>query len=138
MELFAYINEMAVFGVSFLMIALGTIWYSLPIFSGASKQSLDNSDSLQTATPQRLAISFGLMFIAYSCILGVLSYFSTIATVLSFQPLFFSYLIGGIALALLLLVKVTEEKPLIYFYKHAGFLCILVLCGSYIMLRWPW
>ena len=138
MELFAYINEMAVFGVSFLMIALSTIWYSLPLFSTASKRSLDNSVSLQTTTPQRLVVSFGLMFVAYSCILGALSYFSTIAVVLSFPPLFFSYLIGGIALALLLLVKVTEEKPLMYFYKHAGFLCILMLCGSYIMLRWPW
>jgi hypothetical protein len=137
MELFAYINELAVVGTALLMIALGTIWYS-PLFFGKIINTPTTTHTSDYITATHHVIFFGVLVTAYSVMLGIVSYFSTVAQILKVSPIFFTIATALFALALLSIYTVSERRSFSYFCVHAGFLFVVIVGGSYIIHAWPW
>lgn len=127
-HMFELVNEIAIIGVAFLMMAVATVWYSSMLFGVQSSGSEKKSSVFQLAAT----------FVCYFCMLFLLAYASALAPLVSLSPLSVLISLAGFTAALTASKAVLEEKTLRYYLINLGFYVIFIIGGGLVLHYWPW
>jgi len=132
MYMFELINEVAVIGTTFLMMAIGTVWYSSMLFGNF----LPNGDLNSSKENARLKIV--VTFATYFLMLSVLAYVLVIAPLLSVSIIIVLAGISVFALSLIGSLFVLGHKSLKEYLVTSGFFTVFIIGGGLVLEYWPW
>lgn len=129
MNVFDMINEIAVLGTAFLMLACSTVWYSSALFG----KSMWTKDEVSHES-----FKIVLTFAGYVVALTALSYMIAAASISAVSSITVSLLIALFAGALLVPLALWEGKRFSYIAINFGFLLLFIIGGTVILEYWPW
>jgi len=133
MNLFSTINIIAVLGTTCLMMAVSTIWYSSLLFGKFVWKTED--EEYNDSYALRLTL---LRFVAYACVLSLLSSMISLSPLLSLKPSAIAVALLVLAGALISLPAILERRPLSYYLTNVGFVGVLIVGGTFVLQYWPW
>jgi hypothetical protein len=122
------INEMGVFGTVLLMLALSTVWYSLPFFKRAQEKSITVS------TVKELV----LQMLGYTLLVWLLALLQLHALRFSLSLVWIGTLAVVFIGTLLFLLTYKEKKGYRYYLMHLGFIAIFIVGTLTVLHYWPW
>ncbi len=128
------INEVAVLGTTFLMMAVHTVWYSSMLFGKQWAQASVISPEKSVNTPLQLLVTFTAFFI----ILCILAFGIALSPLLPLSSGMLSLGAFVFAAALSAVPAVWENRSRMYYFINLGFLAVLIVGGTYIIGNWPW
>lgn len=136
--MFEFVNEIAVLGTAFFMMAVAMIWYSEYLFQKPWMQSVGLTLSdIEKAAPyvkRNIAISFGSYVVAVYLIAGAIGYAEVMEAAVQKVAVLLAF---GFA-ALLLGFVVWEQRSLRYYLITVGFSTVFILGSSFFLYYWPW
>lgn len=132
MQLFEIINEVAVVGITFFMMAVSTVWYSSVLFG---KFVFKNERVHDT---QKMFVMLALTAVSYAVALALIAYVIAFAPVFMVTALTMAVLIAVFASALFAPLMIFESKTLTEYLVHVGFIILFVIGGSILLQYWPW
>jgi hypothetical protein len=122
----------AVTGTTFLMMAIGTVWYSSMLFGNLL--SKENAD----AHKENAKLKILLTFTAYFLMLLTLAYALSVAASLKMSVLSALAGIAVFALSLVGSVYILEHKSFRGYLVTAGFFIVFIIGGGLVLEYWPW
>lgn len=136
--MFSYVNELAVIGTSFFMVAAGMVWYSEYLFQKAWMRSVGLTEAdIERAAP-RMKYHILLTFLSYTivvlCIALAIGYAERFGIPVQYVAL---TLTAGFT-ALFTGFTLWEQRPLNYYLITAGFAAIFIVGSTFLLYYWPW
>jgi glucose uptake protein GlcU len=129
--MFELINEVAVLGTTFLMMAIGTVWYSSMLFGNALPHGSGSSK-------ENARLKIAVTFAAYFLMLSVLAYVLALAPILGTSLLFVLGSISVFVLSLIGSLFVLEHKSIREYLITSGFFVVFIIGGGLVLEYWPW
>lgn len=128
------INEVAVIGCTFLMLAVATIWYSSSLFGELFQSSATQKSEQKYGS----AVSLLVRGVCYAILLSLLAYTLALAPLAQLTLLQVALGFFIVCAAVLAAYAVAEEKTLIHYAVHASFYFIFICGGAFVITYWPW
>lgn len=138
MNIFDILNEVAVLGTTFLLMAVSTVWYSTMLFGrflSSDERNALSHDSLSSSQKALLAVC---TFIGYFVALCGIGYFVAVAPLLSLTPSTMALYLALFGSALSTLPLIAENRSLRTVLVHIGFTIVFVCVGALVINYWPW
>ena len=136
--MFEAVNEVAVIGTTFFMMASATVWFSPLLFGKGWLSELRATEAEIEASRKHLARHLGLTFASYAVILTVLGH--VVAWIDNVNVTLMTAALGitAMVLSLLCALSLWENKSTKYFLISGGFYAYFVIIGMYMIAYWPW
>lgn len=136
--MFQYVNEVAVLGTTFFMMALTTLWYSEYLFQNIwlRAEKISKSDIILSTT--QLQKNIAIMFCSYFVAVCVL------AVVIGYAQLFEFSIKKIVALAVIGFAAlesgqfIRERHSFVYYLVRVGFSTIFIVGSAFFLYHWPW
>ncbi len=131
---FTIINEIAVIGCTFLMLAISTIWYSSYMFGSLWKKHAPSITAPEHGALRRILFAA----IAYAVMLSLLAYLLALSPLLQLSSFVASLCVFLFAAAFLAALCIEQGRSHIYFLIQAGFFFLFIVGGAFVIQYWPW
>lgn len=136
--MFEGINEIAVLGTTFLMMAVATIWYSPMLFGNAWMKAVGLTDTDVEKARPNMWKQMVVTFVSYAFLLLMLAYVVMYAPVIGIATLKVALILSLSMAAFAVATVVWEGRSLIYYCINVGFYSVFILLGTLILQYWPW
>ncbi len=136
--MFETINENAVLVVSFLALAVGSIWYSPLLFGNAWQRLAFLRDSDLSYTRREFIMLLVGVLVANVVVFGVIAY---VLTVVPRSILSLTELLAGLSLfvsAVIVSMAMWEKRSFVYGCIHVGYAVLVISLGIAVITYWPW
>jgi predicted Co/Zn/Cd cation transporter (cation efflux family) len=136
--MFETINESAVLVVSFLALAVGSIWYSPLLFGNAWQRLALLRDSDLTYSRREFSVLLSGVLVANIIVFGVIAH---VLTVVPRSVLSLTELLAGLSLlvsAVLVSMAMWEKRSCVYGCIHVGYAVLVISMGIAVITYWPW
>jgi len=134
--MFEIVNEVAIVGTTFFMLAVYTLWYS-PFGFG---RLLGTDGSLQENTYWEKKVIMQLLITAclfFSALL-ILAYAVALTSILSLDLIVFSIVASIFTAVFVAVPAIMESRSRMYLTVHIGFVAFFIIGGTYLISNWPW
>lgn len=138
MNIFNILNEVAVLGTTFLLMAVSTVWYSTMLFGrflSADEHRELSHDALPSSKKKLLIVG---TFICYFVLLCGIAFVIAVAPLLSLNPFSVTVGIAVFASALITLPAIALNRSFRYMLINIGFIIVFVCAGAFVIHYWPW
>lgn len=134
--MFEMVNEVAVVGTTFFMMAVYTVWYSSLCFQKwlVASNALEGSKEGTKKGIEQIFIVTLLLFVG----LYVLAYALVFIPIVPLDPVIFSLAAFLFASVFIVIPAVYENRSRAYIATHLGFAGVYIMGGAYIINNWPW
>ena len=136
--MFEGVNEIAVLGTTFLMMAVSTVWYSQMLFGNAWMKAVGLTDEDVEKARPHLWKQMVVTFVSYAFLLLVLAHAVLYAPLLGLEALTVAIVIGFFLASFGVASVVWEGRSLQYYAINVGFYFVFVVSGTLILEYWPW
>lgn len=136
--MFEGVNEIAVLGTTFFMMAVATVWYSPMLFGTVWMKATRLTDEDTQKAKKTMWLQILLTFVSYASMLLLLGYVIAFAPTLGLTAFNASLLLVGFVWAVLIAFIIWELKPFSYYFIHAGFFGVFIIVGTFLLDYWPW
>lgn len=136
--MFEVVNEVAVIGTTFFMVALATLWYSEYLFQKPWMNSVGLEVNDMDRARSRMKHNFVITFCTYAITIFFLALASGYAQMfdLSVQKMAVSIALGFSAFMAGFVVW--EQRSATYYFITAGFGSIFIIASMLLLYYWPW
>ena len=136
--MFQYVNEVAVIGTTFFMMALTVLWYSEYLFQKIWLRAISKSKNEITPSTAQLQKNLLVMFGTYLAVVYVIAVVVGYAQVygVGLEKIIMLMVIGFASLVSGLLVW--EQRSLGYYAVILGFSTVFIVSSSFFLYHWPW
>jgi hypothetical protein len=136
--MFESVNEIAVVGATFFMMAAGTVWYSPMFFGNAWLRELRVSDTDIENTKQHMWRQLLITFVTYGAMLMIIAKVNTFAPEVGISVAEASFALAAFVALLFFATVQWEQKSMKYYLISTGFYSFFIIAGSFIIDYWPW
>jgi len=121
-----------------LALAVGSVWYSPVVFGRAWMRAARLTEEDLALSKERLASTLVSAFLVNLIVLSTLGYFSRILADGPLTPSAMSAWFFVVAVGVLAVNAIWEQRPVSYIFIHAGYVAIVLLGGMQVITLWPW
>lgn len=136
--MFEFVNEIAVLGTTFFMMAFGTLWYSEYAFQKKWREAVGLTPADIEADTINMKRNVAVTFVAYLIPILLLAILLGHTEVLQLPSL---QIAGGVLLGFISFLAgfvIWEQRSLNYYLITSGFASVFVLGSTLLLLYWPW
>jgi len=138
MNIFDIINEVAVLGTTFLLMAVSIVWYSNMLFGkffSVHEKAMLSQDTLSASQKTSVTI---VTFACYFILLSGISYAIAVAPLLSVTSANMALFVAAFGSALFTLPLVALHHTFRFILVNIGFVITFVCVGAFVINYWPW
>jgi len=136
--MFEFVNEVAVIGTAFFMMAIATLWYSEYLFQKSWLAAVKLTEEDLIAGSQHVKLNMFVTFCSYILAIYIIAvvigyaqvYGLPIQKITALAVLGFAALFAGFS--------VWEQRPISYLVVSLGFSTVFIVGSSFFLHNWPW
>lgn len=132
------VNEVAVLAVSFLALAVGSIWYSPFVFGKTWQRVAGLTDEHLSYTKRQFLLLLLIVLVSNVAIFSVIAHVLTVVPQSVLTPKELTFGLSVFVGAVLTSMVMWERRSFTYGFIHVGYAVLVIILGVNVLHYWPW